>query len=85
MAAVLAAAAPAAQISPLAPFQQAAQTSFAPINSGLTFGQPTDMAAGWDGTLWAIDQQGAPHVYDPLSDTWQLHGSGRRRRRAHQR
>ena len=34
------------------------------------------MLPGWDGTLWAIDAIGAPHVYDPISDSWQLHGTG---------
>lgn len=53
--------------APLAGFRQAAQAGFSPINSTLTFGAPADLAAGWDGTLWAIDQLGAPHVYDPLS------------------
>src|SRR5690349_21550241 len=57
---------------PLAAFRQAAQAGFSPINSALTFGAPTDLAAGWDGTLWAIDESGAPHVYDPLSTSWQL-------------
>jgi hypothetical protein len=60
----------------LAGYRQATQAGFSPINSRLTFGQPTDVAAGWDGTAWAIDGQGAPHVYDALTDTWQLHGSG---------
>ncbi|MDN5918123.1 MAG: hypothetical protein L0I76_24015, partial [Pseudonocardia sp.] len=57
-------------------FRQMAQDGFAPINSALTFGPPTDLAAGWDGTLWAIDGSGAPHLYDPLGDSWQLHGTG---------
>jgi len=57
-------------------FAQAAQTGFAPIASALTFGAPTDLASGWDGTVWAIDQAGAPHVYDPVGDSWQLHGAG---------
>ncbi|MBV9933564.1 MAG: hypothetical protein JO367_04615, partial [Actinobacteria bacterium] len=78
VAAVMAAAAPAAAAAtdPLAGFRQATQTGFAPINSALTFGAPTDLASGWDGTLWAIDGKGAPHVYDPLGDSWQLHGTG---------
>ena len=29
-----------------------------------------------DGTLWAIDGSGAPHIYDPIADSWQLHGTG---------
>src|SRR5262245_19421366 len=62
--------------APLATIQQAAQAGFSPINSMLTFGPPTDVAAGWDGTVWAVDGHGAPHVYEPLTDTWQLHGTG---------
>jgi hypothetical protein len=57
-------------------FEQVPETGFAPIASTLTFGSPTDIAAGWDGTLWAIDEAGAPHVYDSESDAWQLFGSG---------
>src|SRR5690242_11480299 len=54
--AVVKASAPAApRVAALMPFGQATQTSFLPIDSGLTFGPPTDVAAGWDGTLWAID------------------------------
>ena len=75
VAAVLAAA-PLTAATPLAAFQQAAQAGFVPVNSSLTFGEPADMAAGWDGTLWAIDTAGAPHLYDPLNDNWQLHGGG---------
>jgi hypothetical protein len=62
--------------TPLAAVRKATQTGFSPINSSLTFGAPTDLAAGWDGTVWAIDQAGAPHIYDPLSQAWQLHGTG---------
>ncbi len=79
VAAVLAGApaAPAATtMAPLAGFQQAAQSGFVPVNSSLTFGAPTDLASGWDGTVWAIDGKGAHHLYDPLSDGWQLHGTG---------
>ena len=68
------ASAPAA--APLAGFQHATQAEFAPISSMLTFGAPVDLASGWDGTVWAIDGSGAPHLYDPLSDSWQLHGTG---------
>ncbi|MBV9599658.1 MAG: PQQ-binding-like beta-propeller repeat protein [Chloroflexi bacterium] len=39
------------------------------------FGPPTDIAAGWDGTLWAIDGAGAPHVYDRAQKSWQFYGS----------
>ena len=79
VAAVLAGAPPApaaTTMAPLAGFQQAAQSGFVPVNSTLTFGAPTDLASGWDGTVWAIDGKGAPHVYDPLTDGWQLHGTG---------
>jgi len=31
---------------------------------------------GWDGTLWASDASGAPHLYDPTKNAWQLHGDG---------
>jgi hypothetical protein len=31
---------------------------------------------GWDGTLWGIDAQGAPHVYDSINDAWAPHGDG---------
>ena len=69
------AAAPAAA-EPLAPFRQSTLAGFMPIDSTLTFGAAADLASGWDGTLWAIDSAGAPHQYDPLSGTWQLHGRG---------
>ncbi|HVG96783.1 MAG TPA: hypothetical protein VNK05_07785, partial [Chloroflexota bacterium] len=42
----------------------------------LAFGPVVDIAAGWDGTLWAIDAQGAPSVYDQVAQTWELHGTG---------
>ena len=79
--AVAAVLAPTARSAPsaaprMAPFEQAAHAGFSPINSSLTFGPPADLASGWDGTVWAIDGSGAPHVYDPLADTWQLHGTG---------
>ena len=73
----LAATSAAAQAgAPLAGFQQATTSGFNSINSTLTFGAPTDVAAGWDGTLWAIDGSGAPHLYDPIADSWQFHGTG---------
>ena len=79
--AVAAVLAPTARSAPsaaprMALFEQAAHAGFSPINSSLTFGPPADLASGWDGTVWAIDGSGAPHVYDPLADTWQLHGTG---------
>lgn len=57
-------------------FEQAGQSGFTPIESSLTFGAATDIAAAWDGTLWAIDAAGAPHRYDPLNDRWELFGGG---------
>jgi len=47
-----------------------------PIASNTTFGALTDISMGWDGTLWGIDAQGAPHVYDAINDVWVQHGSG---------
>lgn len=52
------------------------QPTFNPIASTTAFGQPTDLSAGWDGTLWAIDASGAPHLYDPTQDAWLPHGEG---------
>jgi len=31
---------------------------------------------GWDGTLWGIDAQGAPHIYDAINNAWAQHGDG---------
>ena len=31
---------------------------------------------GWDGTLWAIDKSGAPHLYNETEQQWQLQGQG---------
>ena len=31
---------------------------------------------GWDGTVWAVDAQGGPHVFDPIAGAWQPHGTG---------
>ena len=50
--------------------------TFTPLPSDLTFGPPTDISMGWDGTLWAIDKSGAPHLYDPTTNGWQPHGDG---------
>ena len=49
------------------------QPVFTPIASTTAFGTPTDISAGWDGTLWAIDASGAPHLYDPTADVWLPH------------
>ncbi|MEX5219499.1 MAG: hypothetical protein NW701_16850, partial [Nitrospira sp.] len=53
-----------------------AQPTFNPLPSALAFGPPTDLSMGWDGTLWGIDASGAPHLYDPSTNAWQLHGQG---------
>jgi hypothetical protein len=52
------------------------QPTFNPIASNTTFGPLTDISMGWDGTLWGIDAQGAPHIYDPINAAWQQHGDG---------
>src|SRR5262245_11536012 len=52
------------------------QPTFNPIASTTAFGPPTDLSAGWDGTLWAIDASGAPHIYDPIGKAWLPHGDG---------
>ena len=52
------------------------QPAFAPIASATTFGPPTDLSMGWDGTLWGIDAQGALHVYDAINDVWTQHSAG---------
>jgi hypothetical protein len=40
--------------------------TFTQMPSTLVFGPPTDISMGWDGTLWAIDASGAPHLFDPI-------------------
>ena len=52
------------------------QPTFKPIASTTAFGTPTDISMGWDGTLWAIDASGSPHLYDPLQNIWLPHGDG---------
>ena len=52
------------------------QPTFNPIASITAFGPPTDLAMGWDGTLWGLDASGAPHLHDPLADQWNVHGEG---------
>ena len=52
------------------------QPTFTAIPSALLFGPPTDIAMGWDGTLWAIDASGAPHVFDPGAQQWNPFGAG---------
>src|SRR5262249_3434540 len=50
--------------------------AFNAIPATLTFGAATDISMCWDGTLWAIDEKGAPYLYDPLAQQWQSHGGG---------
>jgi hypothetical protein len=50
------------------------QPTFNPIASTTTFGRLMDISMGWDGTLWGIDAQGAPHVYDEINKVWAPHG-----------
>lgn len=52
------------------------QPVFTPVVSDLLFGLPADISMGWDGTVWAIDISGAPHIYDPVANTWQAFGEG---------
>jgi hypothetical protein len=52
------------------------QPTFNSIASNTTFGPLTDISMGWDGTLWGIDAQGAPHVYDEINKVWAQHGEG---------
>ncbi len=50
---------------------------FTPLPSQLATGAPiADIAAGWDGTLWAVDALGVAHVYDPLQQQWAPFGRG---------
>lgn len=45
----------------------AGANSFEPMPSQLATGQPiADIAAGWDGTQWAVDALDIPHLFDPL-------------------
>ncbi|HKN88622.1 MAG TPA: PQQ-binding-like beta-propeller repeat protein [Nitrospiraceae bacterium] len=50
--------------------------TFTPIPSNLAFGPPIDISMGWDGTFWAIDATGAPHLFDPINNAWRPHGDG---------
>ena len=52
------------------------QPTFNSIASNTTFGPLTDISMGWDGTLWGIDAEGAPHVYDSINSVWAQHGDG---------
>ena len=46
------------------------QPTFNQISAEMLFGAPSDIAAGWDGTLSAIDPSGAHHLYDSVNDAW---------------
>ncbi len=59
-----------------APLLHAPQPTFTGIPSTLAFGTIADISMGWDGTLWAVDGQGAPHVFDPVAQQWHPHGDG---------
>ena len=52
--------------------------AFTPLpSSQLPTGQPiADISGGWDGTWWAVDSLGIPHLYDPIGETWQPFGQG---------
>jgi hypothetical protein len=58
--------------------QLPAAPAFTPLaSSQLATGKPVvDIAAGWDGTLWAVDALGIPHLYDPIAAAWQPFGQG---------
>ncbi len=63
--------------------QLPAAPAFTPLpSSQLPTGKPiADISAGWDGTLWAVDTLGIPHLYDPIERD--LAGLRPRRRRGH--
>ena len=53
------------------------QPTFSAIPSTLMLGKPAaDLSMGWDGTVWAIDTSGAPHLFDPQQQQWNVHGDG---------
>ncbi|MBP8292746.1 MAG: twin-arginine translocation signal domain-containing protein, partial [Caldilineaceae bacterium] len=50
---------------------------FTPLPSQLATGaQIADIAAAWDGSHWAVDTLGIPHVFDPLQQQWTPFGAG---------
>jgi len=68
---------PRAQVPPARPDRPVmSQGGFVKIASMTAFGPPTDIATGWDGTVWAIDGSGAPHLLDLINDRWQPFGEG---------
>ncbi|MBV9170579.1 MAG: PQQ-binding-like beta-propeller repeat protein [Chloroflexi bacterium] len=54
--------------------QLAPHVTALPAQAEPLFGPLTDIAAGWDGTLWAIDAAGAPYQYDQAQQTWHFFG-----------
>ncbi|MEN8131884.1 MAG: hypothetical protein ABFS45_17215 [Pseudomonadota bacterium] len=46
---------PTDPVTPQAPTPILPQPTFTRVPCDLTFGPPTDISRGWDGTLWAID------------------------------
>ncbi|UBF30751.1 hypothetical protein K9N68_39840 (plasmid) [Kovacikia minuta CCNUW1] len=55
---------------PTDPISGLPQPTFNQLSAEMVFGAPTDIAAGWDGTLSAIDPSGAHHLYDSIGDAW---------------
>jgi hypothetical protein len=55
---------------PTDPISGLPQATFNQLSAEMMFGAPTDIAAGWDGTLSAIDPSGAHHLYDSIGDAW---------------
>ena len=56
------------------------QAATAAANTALPSNLPlnlplADIAMGWDGTLWGIDTNGAPHQYDQAAQDWSVYGS----------
>lgn len=55
----------------------AAESMFTPLPSESPLGTPlTDISMGWDGTLWAINADGVPHLFNRDDDTWYVYGRG---------
>jgi hypothetical protein len=51
--------------------------TFGPVPATLPGGRaPADISHTWDGVLHAIDDQGAPHVYDRVQQAWNPVGTG---------
>jgi hypothetical protein len=65
-----------AHAQPVGPLADATPPGFALMPSALAFGAPADISMGWDGTVWAIGDDGAPHTFDAIANTWQPHGDG---------